>query len=308
MKELKIWFSDMWGYENYQFNPHNNYFSTLLSFRYTIILDPIDPDLLVYSCFGDAHKQYNCKKIFFTGENTCPPGINRTIYPNYNECDFSLSFFPDSSKNKYFPLWALFVNWFGKNNPKPLPSNPTFLVEPELLLAGEKRLNSTRNIFSAKKFCAFINNNPIEDRIILFNKLCDRIKVDSFGKLLNNTGYYLRGTEEDKHKLITKYKTTIAYENSNRFGYNTEKIIQPYAAYCIPIYSGGLDQNIFNSASMFYIDDYRNVDAMVDDVIAHSNSETKWLKKSSEPLFCKNEFPQSLLPLNMLDWFHEILH
>ena len=145
MKKLKIWFSDMWGYENYQFDTKNNYFSSLLSLRYKVKLDSTNPDLLIYSCFGEKHKTFDCKKIFFTGENSVPPGVTRQIYPCYEDCDYSLSFFPDSSKNKYFPLWVIFINWFGEDNPKALPSNPTYLVEPEFLIASKERNKQLQN-------------------------------------------------------------------------------------------------------------------------------------------------------------------
>ena len=298
----------MWGYDEYQFNYSNNYFTNLLSLRFDIVLTDANPDLLIYSCFGDRHKDYKCTKIFFTGENTNPPSVKRTIYPDYSECHYSLSFFPDSDKNKYLPLWVLFINWFCDVNPQPLPSNPTFKINPIDLIADSNRYNRAQQLFRDKKFCAFINNNPIADRVSLFHSLNSRERVDSFGKLLNNTGSVLRGSEESKLNLLVDYKSTIAYENSYRMGYNTEKVIHPYSAFCIPIYSGGLDRSIFNSSSMFFLDDYPDYYSMVEDILTVSSSIELWAAKVSQPLFTGNMFPESLLPLNVLKFIIKALN
>ena len=95
--KLRIWFTDMWGYENYLFNPRDNYFYHLLAQKYDLILDDSRPSLLIYSCFGLAHKNYDCKKILFSGENI--PNPNPLIKINYdpNECDLFLGKFPDSA-------------------------------------------------------------------------------------------------------------------------------------------------------------------------------------------------------------------
>ena len=112
-KKLRVWYSDMWGHGDYVFNPHASYFTLLLGFRYDVLITPKEPDVLIFSCFGTNHLQYtNCLKIFFCGENSSPSGVERMIKPDYRYCDLSLSQFPDSSRNYYFPLWALFVNWF----------------------------------------------------------------------------------------------------------------------------------------------------------------------------------------------------
>ena len=68
----------MWGHGEYQFNPSDNYFTDLLSLRYIVVIDPVNPDVLIYSCFGLDHLNYSCYKIFFTGENI-RSGNNNTV-------------------------------------------------------------------------------------------------------------------------------------------------------------------------------------------------------------------------------------
>ena len=56
---------------------------------YTILSEEFDietsnnPDILIYSVFGNSHTRYNCKKVFYTGEN---------VRPDYTQCDYSISF------------------------------------------------------------------------------------------------------------------------------------------------------------------------------------------------------------------------
>jgi len=300
MKKLKLWFEDMWGYENYQFNPSRNYFHDLLSLYFDIELDEINPDLLIFSCFGLKHRNFQCRKLFFTGENTKPLGSPNIIYPDYNECDASLSFFSTNENNLYFPLWVIFINWFQQENPISLPSSPTYTIEPDSLLNRDGQIGIS--IFKHKKPCVFINNNPIQDRCKLFHNLSNYIQVDSYGKLFNNVGFLLRGSEQDKHSTIRNYRSTIAYENSTRHGYNTEKVVQPYSEYCIAIYSGGLDKEIFSTESLIYRQDYGSDEQFLQDIIECSLNFDKWHNKIMKPLFKDNQFPPYLQPLYVLNW------
>ena len=294
---LKIWFTDMWGFEPFQFNTEINYFTHLLRLRYNIIIDKGDPDLLVYSCFGDDHLNYQCKKLFFCGENTSPAPPKRIIRASSEYCDAALTQFPDSDINRYFPLWCLFVNWFGHEMPYSIPSNPTYLCSVESLRCSDNRCKKQKD-----KFCVFLNNNPVEDRIYLYHKLSIIKKVDSFGKLLNNTGVVLRGSELEKLNLIDGYRLTIAFENSYEYGYNTEKVIHPYSVGSIAIYSGGLDRSVFNSRSLFYLEDYKGIDDMINDIKRHEEEPELYAKKLQEPLFVNNQIPLAFTPVPVLEW------
>ena len=79
MKVLRINFSDFWP----DFNPIENYILSKLKkvSAFQILLSDT-PEILFYSAFGKEHKNYNCLKVFFTGENR---------RPNYKYCDFSIS-------------------------------------------------------------------------------------------------------------------------------------------------------------------------------------------------------------------------
>jgi hypothetical protein len=67
-KKIKIDFSDFWG----GFNKTDNYFYNLLKEEFDIEISN-NPDYLFFSVFGNHHQNYNCMKIFYTGENVAPP-------------------------------------------------------------------------------------------------------------------------------------------------------------------------------------------------------------------------------------------
>jgi len=302
-RSLRLWYSDMWGHGEYMFNPERCYFTQLLRLRYEIELCGDSPDVLIFSCFGNDHKDIDATvKIYFCGENSNPPGVQRTLKPDYDQCSFSLSHWPGSSRNYYFPLWILFVNWFHEPMPLELPANPTFLIQPDELISRRECYLESKD-----RFCCFINNNPVEDRISLFHSLESYRSVDSYGSLFNNVGYRLGGHEGKKMDVLKRTFASIAYENSYLQGYNTEKVIQPYARGCFAIYSGGLDRSIFNSRALFYLEDYRDQEEMVADIVKHYEDSRLSTAKIYEPLFYGNKIPDFAQPVSVLSWIESQL-
>jgi hypothetical protein len=58
---------------------------------------------------------------------------------------------------------------------------------------------------------------------------------------INDIQTALRGLCDDKHKLLSRYKFTIAYENTAYPGYITEKVIDAIVSASIPVYLGAPD-------------------------------------------------------------------
>lgn len=286
----------MWGYENYIFNPEDNYFTELLKLKYNVVIDN-NPDLLIFSVFGDSNKNYSCKKLYFLGENSgC-----WYKHPTTVTTDISLSHFDTNETNYYLPLWATYIDWFDKPQPRPLPCNPTFYI-PEKYLTCKKNKQK-------QKFCNFMYNNPIEDRINFFNKLSTYKQIDSYGSLLNNTGFSLRGSELDKLNVLNEYKFTIAFESSIESGYITEKLIHPLSVGSIPIYSGGSRvKEFFNNNSIINAADFETTEKLIDHIINIDNNEELYLSYINEPIFKDNTIPESIRPLTVLKWIEEKLN
>jgi len=92
-------------------------------------------------------------------------------------------------------------------------------------------------------------------RFDLLLSLGSRDKVDVFGRGWDNTGNLppyqaarlatirsaFKGPCDQKHELLSRYKFTIAYENTAYPGYVTEKVIDAMVAASVPVYMGAPD-------------------------------------------------------------------
>ena len=205
MKEkIKINFSDFWV----PLNKKDNYFYNLLSQKYEVEISD-NPDFLIYSTFGREYLNYDCVKIFFTGEN---------IRPDFNQCDYAIGFDYLEFEDRYirYPLYLLYKKGWN--------------------LALQKHHFTEEDLKAKTGFCNFIYSNPRTQtcRDELFHQLSEYKRVDSGGRYLNNIG----GPVVDKIEWQSHYKFSIAFENSVQSGYQTEKLIEAYASRTIPIYMG----------------------------------------------------------------------
>ncbi len=256
------------------FKKEDNYFVNLLKKYYEVEISN-NPDYLFYSVFGCKFLEYDCIKIFFTGEN---------IRPNFRQCDYAFSFDYENhaGKNYRLPLYALYSGIGDLTAPK----------DPEEI-AGEK-----------KKFCNFVNSNPrAKRRIRFYEKLSKYKKVDSGGRVLNNVG----GPVADKLEFIKNYKFTIAFENESYPGYTTEKIFQPMRMNSIPIYWGNpLVNTDFNTQSFINCHEFKNDEEIIQRIIEIDKNEELYLKYLSAPWFEGNKLNKFIDEDNVIKQFKKI--
>jgi len=97
----------------------------------------------------------------------------------------------------------------------------------------------------------FMSNCGSQERNTLVQSLMEYIKVDSYGKCLNNVKASERkGCEKLKHYdqklcVISQYKFYLSFENSVDESYVTEKLWHPFKAGTVPVYSGAPNVEIF---------------------------------------------------------------
>jgi hypothetical protein len=276
---MKISFSDFWG--GFQYN--NNFFIDLLkSIRDDIEVIQLcdDTDVLIYSCFGSDHYRINrtkTKKIFYTGEN---------IRPNFNDCDYSLTFDFDTYENKNFrlPLWMLQIDWFNKKNYE----NPQFVL-PYEQIEDNVFINTPKT-----RFCCTVFNTDSPFRFETLVKLSRYKHVDAFGKLHSQSIPY---GEDCKYSVISNYKFSICFENTSYPGYYTEKLFHAKTAGNVPIYWG--DENIckdFNTKCFINLHDFKNnVDDLVSYIKMVDENNDLYNSYKMEPLFTKQPSLDSIL-------------
>ena len=248
MKKLKIKFVD--------FNEGATavkVFLQILQQRYEVELSD-EPEWLFFSVFGEEHLKYNnCVKIFFTGENQSP---------DFNLCDYAIGFEYMDFGDRYvrFPLWALY------------PDD----------IDAMRRKHSTYILTAKHFFCSFVVSNPHgnEARGKFMDLLSEYKPVNSGGRWRNNVG----GPVADKLAFQQCHKFSIAFENTVHPGYTTEKLVQSFAAWTIPIYYG--DPRVsetFDTNAFINCNDYPNWEAVVERVKEIDQNEELWMKMLQTP-------------------------
>lgn len=253
---IKINFADF-----YQgFNKTDNFIYNLLSKYYAIEIDEVNPDYLVFSCFGQEYLKYDCIRIFYTGEN---------VLPDFNVCDYGTGY-------AYLSFGDRYIRY------------PDFYLHSQINKRVENK--STIDEFSKSRFCNFIYSNDKADprRDIFFNLLNKYKKVDSAGKHLNDTSIpeLGQGWGYDKMKFIQQYKFSIAFENSSLPGYNTEKILHAFIANTIPVYWGDpLISNTYNPEAFVNCHDYKSFEEVIDRIIELDTHPELYAKMLNQPIF-----------------------
>lgn len=283
MKTIKIWFTDF--YED--FDPSSNYFSDLLSEIYTVKVQKNDPDYLIYSCHGVDFLNYDCIRIFYSGEN---------LIPDFNLCDFAIGFHYLSFENRYlrFPNFALVRDQF----------------EKLLSIKQGENLNPE----SKEYFCNFIyanaKANPARD--IFFQKLNEYKPVSSPGAHLNNIKIDIGGRFEkdwmySKLDFQSKCKFSIAFENSSTNGYTTEKILHAFISNTIPIYWGNPEiTKDFNPKAFINCHDFKNFDEVVKKVKEIDENNELYKSILSEPAFINNQISTRFQEEKLINFFISI--
>lgn len=243
MKKVKIDFLNF----GEKFQKTDNMFYKILSERYEVEISD-SPDYIIYYPFGIEHLKYDCVRIFWTAEQ---------ISPDFNVCDYALGY--------------EYMNYGDRYQRHNLILNNYNML---------KRLeNRSINIAEVKKFktkfCNFLYGNVNGSyRKEFFELLSKYKKVESCGRLLNNTGYYIGSSEEEKIEWQKNYKFSIAFENVSMPGYTTEKLLHGLVANTVPIYWGNpyVIQD-FNKKAFINCNDYNTFDEVIERIIEIDNND-----------------------------------
>ena len=283
MKNIKLWFTDF--YEG--FDPADNPLSRILEKNYSIILTKEEPDYLIYSCYGNEFLNYNCIRIYYTGEN---------LTPDFNLCDYAIGFDRLTFRDRYlrYPNYAFFEDQFEQ------------LINPR---------NFDKKILSEKKyFCNFIYSNPHAHpaRDHFFHKLNSYKEVTSLGTHLNNSNLFVgeRFAADwmfSKLEFQSQCKFTIAFENTSSPGYTTEKILHAFISNTIPIYWGDPEvTKDFNPHSFINCHDFEDFEAVMERIREIDGNDELYLSILNEPPYVDNKIPEELERIKLTDFLQHI--
>ena len=290
MKKIKIGFSDFWG----ELIPNDNYFYNLLSLKYDVEIDNINPDVLFYTVYSNNHMRYDMNKvikILYTGENH---------RPDYSQCHYSLSFdYSDDPRNYRLPLWVLILNWFDR--PYRDERDQAYLHNINDFL--------NKKPLSKSKFCSFIASKPMGKRLDFVPIIYQYKHIDCGGSIYNNIPKIKgRGDQIYKIEFLKDYKFNIAFENSSFPGYCTEKIINSMFAGCIPIYWGDpLVSNDFNENSFLNWHKFNNDETFIEEIIKIDSDQSLYNDMINQPWFKDNKIPDFVKPESVLSFFEKII-
>ena len=284
MKTLRLAYHSMWPDHDPEKQPRD-FFRWCLEQHYLVEIDNINPDIVIYSVFGDPpmKSQWASEPILvaYSGESHDAQGNFDLSFGHHMHAD---------SKYKRLPHWVLYIDW---NLNKYSANHPLDISHILSRHTGEWQ--------PRPNFCNFTYRNPVKSRIEFFLALNQVNRVHSTGPLFNNQGFCL----QDKTLELQSYRFTIAWENTQLPGYVTEKLLQPLAAGSIPIYCGGSESiRDFNPHAFINRDDFKSNQDMID-WIMHVNSNEKLLQRYwQEPIWCN---PQDW-PEQVFSWIHDALN
>ena len=147
------------------------------------------------------------------------------------------------------------------------------LFEAEIDIAEMERriaeINAARS--TCKYECVLINRHDRwNTRTPICNRLQDVLEIKYAGYYRHNTDELQTLYNNDKRKYVHEFRFNICSENTNRFGYVSEKIFDAFRAGAIPIYYGSDNRpepGIINPSAVLFFDPQSNNEALVKEVV-----------------------------------------
>ncbi|MFT2660188.1 glycosyltransferase family 10 domain-containing protein [Helicobacter pylori] len=316
---LNIALANWWPLKNSEKKGFRDFIlHVILKQRYKIILhsNPNEPSDLV---FGNPLEQarkilsyQNTKRVFYTGENEAP---------NFNLFDYAIGFDELDFNDRYLrmPLYYAYLHYKAMlvndtTSPYKLKTDSLYTLKkpshkfkenhPNLCALIHNEIDPLKRGFAS--FVASNANAPI--RNAFYEALNSIEPVASGGSVKNTLGYKVK----NKNEFLSQYKFNLCFENSQGYGYVTEKILDAYFSHTIPIYWGSPSvAKDFNPKSFVNVHDFKNFDEAIDYIKylhAHPNAYLDMLYENPlNTIDGKAGFYQDLSFKKILDFFKNIL-
>ncbi|MGL2373636.1 glycosyltransferase family 10 domain-containing protein, partial [Helicobacter pylori] len=243
----------------------------ILSQRYKITLhqNPNEPSDLVFgSPIGSARKilsYQNTKRVFYTGENEVP---------NFNLFDYAIGFDELDFRDRYLRM-PLYYDRLHHKAESVNDTTAPYKIKGNSLYALKKPSHHFKE--NHPNLCAVVNDesDPLKRGFASFvasnpnapkrNAFCDALNsiepVTGGGSVKNTLGYNVK----NKSEFLSQYKFNLCFENTQGYGYVTEKIIDAYFSHTIPIYWGSPSvAKDFNPKSFVNVCDFKDFDEAID--------------------------------------------
>ncbi|WP_033618440.1 glycosyltransferase family 10 domain-containing protein [Helicobacter pylori] len=312
---LKIAVANWWGGAK-EFKKSVLYFILSRCYKIALHENPNKPaDLVFGSPVGEARKilsYQNTKRVFYTGENEVP---------NFNLFDYAIGFDELDFKERYLrmPLYYASLHYKAQSvndttAPYKLKSDSLYTLKKPSHKFKENHPNLCTVVKGEsdpfkRGFASFVASNPNAPKRNAFYEALNTIEpVTGGGSVKNTLGYNVK----NKSEFLSQYKFNLCFENTQGYGYVTEKIIDAYFSHTIPIYWGSPSvAKDFNPKSFVNVHDFKDFDEAIDYVRylhTHPNAYLDMLYENPlNEIDGKAYFYQNLSFKKILDFFKTIL-
>ena len=215
--------------------------------------------------------------------------------PSIESFDLTLSFDLDSfnERNFYLPLIYLYIIIEG------LPSYST-IHDVTMEYCSKRREISKNLVKNRNKFAASFINNPQPLRFTAINELKKISEVDVFGRSVGN---YV----ENKIDTAKNYWFNICFENDLYPGYVTEKILEAWLSYSIPLYWGDDRCGVLNPDAYINLAQFENLKEFTSYVEIIYKDKNRMIEMIEQPLFQKKLEVDNLLEFIGAGWRRKYL-
>lgn len=252
---IKIKFVGFWV----GFDVQSNFITELLKKHYTLEFSD-EPQYLFSSCFSDEYMDYDCVRIFYTGEN---------FFPDFNMFDYAMGLDYLDMGDRYIRFNQFLLPQYRNDYEHMLRKHE------QPLHALEQKEGFASMVVSSGRACA-------KQRDMIFDKLSEYQFVASGGRYRNNIG--MPEGVPDKLEFQKKYKFALCFENCKHPGYLTEKLLQAFAAEAIPIYWGDpLADKVFSEKAFINCNKFESLDDVLMQVKAINENDELYLEMLRTP-------------------------
>ena len=169
---------------------------------------------------------------------------------------------------------------------------PYFMVFSEFYLTlYRQQKGEEKSLFppdyDGRQFCILVTSNPSKDACLrMYYRLSCYGRVDFYGRLHIASHGPLPGYEESTSQWISRYRFCLCYENAFTWNYISEKLVYALFGGGIPIYSGAPNVgDYFNKRRFVCVDDYENVDAVMQEIRRLNEDKAAYEEMISQPIF-----------------------
>ncbi len=270
MKTIKIHFTGFWK----SFNPHNNMFTYILSKRYKVVLDSVNPDFVICSPLGEPYEyiKYDCPRIMYTGEFLSADFNAIDYFIGYDNIDFG-------DRSFRFPLFL----W--SDNGEYKPSEPLTYDQ------------AAAELKQKEYFCNYIfgHDTALGVREKILELLQQYKRVECAGKHRNNMPDNEIYTIRTKSDIMRKCKFSITAESVCYPGYTSEKIVDAFRAKTIPIYFGDPTiSNDFNHKAFVDTLMFPDVEGAVEKVIEIDKNDEMYIEMMCEYRYLTANYEENM--------------